>query len=436
MAQPGFRLVERPANAVLFHTVHGPLTTLGLLRRAHRIAARLPDAAVIANGCHDRGLFTALFLACVIRNRPCLLVGDRPAEQRTALLADAPEAALLWDQDLDPINDTAADEDANPMIAADQPASIVFTSGSTGRPVAHLKNWGALARRSIAAGQQFGLSEANPATVVATVPPQHMYGFETSVLQPLHAPCASWCGDAFYPADIRTALAAVPGPRLLVTTPLQIRVLLGAGTALPELAAVISATAPLDESLAEAAEAHWGAEAWEIFGATEIGSVASRRTLAGPDWTLYPGIRFQPGDTPDSQQAVAAFAPPVTLADRVAMRDERHFRLLGRRTDLIKLGGRRASLAGLNRILNGLDGVQDGVFLPPSDPDRDPGARMTAFVVAPDRTPEQILAALRDRIDPVFLPRRVIALPALPRDAVGKMPLPALTELASRIDPA
>ena len=67
-----------------------------------------------------------------------------------------------------------------------------------------------------------------PASIVATVPPQHMYGFETSVLLQLHAPAAAWCGEAFYPLDVRLALEAVPPPRILVTTPLQIRALLQA----------------------------------------------------------------------------------------------------------------------------------------------------------------------------------------------------------------
>ena len=38
-----------------------------------------------------------------------------------------------------------------------------------------------------------------------------MYGFETTVLLPLHAACASWCGQAFFPGDVQAALAALPG---------------------------------------------------------------------------------------------------------------------------------------------------------------------------------------------------------------------------------
>jgi acyl-coenzyme A synthetase/AMP-(fatty) acid ligase len=48
-------------------------------------------------------------------------------------------------------------------------------------------------------------------------------------------------------------------------------------------------------------------------------------------------------------------------------------------------------------------------------------ARLIALVVAPRLTAEIILAALRTRIDPVFLPRPLRLLDALPRNAVGKL---------------
>ncbi|HEY4254421.1 MAG TPA: AMP-ligase, partial [Roseomonas sp.] len=88
--------------------------------------------------------------------------------------------------------------------------------------------------------------------------------------------------------------------------------------------------------------------------------------------------------------------------------------------------------AGLNRILTGIEGVRDGVFLAPEDLDRNPTARLSAFVVAPDRTAEQILAALRERVESVFLPRPVIMVPSLPRDALGKLSQRALAALRGR----
>jgi acyl-coenzyme A synthetase/AMP-(fatty) acid ligase len=105
------------------------------------------------------------------------------------------------------------------------------------------------------------------------------------------------------------------------------------------------------------------------------------------------------------------------------------FRLLGRHSDVVKLGGRRASLAELNRVLLGVEGVEDGAFLAPDDLENNPASRLSAFVVAPTRTPDGIIGALRGRVEAVFLPRPVVLVPSLSRDRLGKLPRRALLEL-------
>ena len=261
-----------------------------------------------------------------------------------------------------------------------------------------------------------------------------MYGFETSVLLPLHAPASSWCGPAFFPQDIGDGLATMPAPRILVTTPLQMRGLLGADLKLPALHAIISATAPLDDALARAAEAAWSAPVLEIFGATEVGSIASRRTVEGDIWRLYPGVLL--ADASGEAVVSGPWAPDTPLADEVELLGDTRFRLLGRRTDIVKLGGHRASLTRLNQVLAGVAGVQDGVFVVPDDLDSRSNARLLAVVVAPGRDAAGILADLRAGLNPLFVPRRVVLVAALPRNELGKLPREALLALLGRADHA
>jgi acyl-coenzyme A synthetase/AMP-(fatty) acid ligase len=483
MAEPAYRLVGRPGNAVLFHNGETAVSAATFLRHCHALAAMLPagiqpagthpegaqpegaqvGGAHMINLCRDRYAFTVAFAASVLRRHVCLLTGERSAAALAALAQAYPGSYLATDEPAQhrgadtavpicvvapgtiPADDPNVDQGsradggsrqggapANPAIPAEQLAAIVFTSGSTGVPTPHRKLWGALAERSRAAAAQFELHEAHPCGVVGTVPPQHMYGFETTVLLPLHAPSSSWCGPAFYPTDVQAALAAVPEPRILVTTPLQMGGLLRAETPLPALRAVISATAPLDADLAAAVEAQWQTRVLEIFGATEVGSIASRRTIEGERWALYPEVRLTPQD--DLVVVTAPFAPPVPLADEVELLGHDQFRLLGRRTDIVKLGGHRASLSGLNRVLTGLDGVRDGTFVVPDDLNQQPTARLLAVVVAPDRSADSILRELRERLDPLFLPRRVVLVPSLPRNALGKLPREALLRMVSQDD--
>jgi acyl-coenzyme A synthetase/AMP-(fatty) acid ligase len=433
-------LVDRPDGAALFLRPAGAVSKAGFLADAHRLAARLPaGCSHVLNLCRDRYPFMVAFAAALIGDRVCLLSGDPSPAMLAILATEYPDAVAVIDDPSATARcptvlaepDGSPGETANPEIPADRLACIVFTSGSTGAPAAHRKRWGELVARSRAAGERFGFTEAEPSSVVGTVPPGHMYGLEVTALLPLHAAAASWCGRAFFPGDVQEALAACAAPRVLVTTPLQLRALQGIEA--PGLRCCISATAPLDPALAAEAEARWAAPVLEIFGATECGSIASRRTVEGDLWSPYPGVDIRrEGDIP-VVRAEGAEAP-VPLADELEMASDGRFRLLGRRADMVKLGGRRASLAGLNRILTGLEGVRDGIFVVPDDLDRRSTARLTALVVAPDRSAPSILADLRDRIDPLFLPRRVVHVDALPRNALGKLPRQAVLALLARAE--
>ena len=425
-------LLDRPfldhGGTALFHREDGPVGAAAFLHDVHALAATLPPGAHVVNLCRDRYAFAVGFAAALVAGRTSLLNLDPAgiAARFPGAIAIADEAMPGCPLPLVPVRAGGGGTwpGAVPLVPADHLAAIVFTSGSTGVPVGHPKHWGELAARSRAAATQFGL---HGGCMVGMVPPQHMYGFETTVLLPLHAPVGSWCGPAFFPADVAAALPRCPAPRVLVTTPLQLRTLMQTELDLP-LSACISATAPLDPALAEQAESRWSAPVLEIFGATECGSIASRRATDGPDWRPYPGIELLIQDA--ATTVLAPGAAPVPLAD-LLQSVPGGFRLLGRRTDVVKLGGRRASLLGLNQALTALPGVDDGAFLVPDDLEQRSTARLVAVVVAPGRTAPAILADLRRVIDPVFLPRRVIQVAAMPRNALGKLPRQALLDLVA-----
>jgi acyl-coenzyme A synthetase/AMP-(fatty) acid ligase len=437
VSDTGISLLDRDPSDILFRGPGESIDANRFLRDAHALAADLPEAAHLINLCQDRYVFTVALAAALLRGQLTLLSSDRsPAQLRHLADRFAGTVCVTDDADCDaPLarhlarlpHGPAAWQGETASLSADQPACVVFTSGSSGMPAGHAKCWGELAERSRAAGRRFAMTTDHAVSVVGTVPPQHMYGLETTILLPLHAAATSWFGPAFYPADIAAAVRAVPAPRLLVTTPLQLRALLQSATDLPDLAGIVTATAALDPDVAAAAERRWGAPVLEIFGATEVGSIASRHTTAGDIWSAYDGISMEHDG--DRTRVTAPFALPQVLSDAIELLGGGQFRWLGRAGDMIKLGGRRASLAGLNRILLSIPGVEDGVIVAPDDLDRRTTARLLAFVIAPHRAAEAIHADLRDRIDPVFLPRRIVKVAELPRNAVGKLPRAALLAL-------
>jgi len=423
-------LTDRAPDEVVFHRGARPVRVAEYLRDVAALAARLPAKGPAINCCADRYAALVAFGAVLARGQVTLLSADR-SWARLALIAAGQGAAYVITEEtpagctlpvVAPLGGAVPADAPLPAAPASHIAAVAFTSGSTGAPAAHPKPWGALIAGARAAAERFGLRHRDgaPAAIVATVPPQHMYGFETTQMLPLFSAASGHAGPAFYPSDVAEALAAMPARRVLVTTPLQLRAQLAAATPLPVIHAVISATAPLDPMLAHQAEAAWGTRVLEIYGATEAGSIASRRTLDGAEWTPYPGVTFSIGE--DAAEVIVPGLPePVPLADLLKRADGTRFRLLGRRADVVKRAGKRASLAGLNRILSEIEGVRDGVFVAPEDLDRNPSARLAAFVVAPGRSAEEILAALRARVEPTFLPRPVVMLDELPRDAVGKL---------------
>ncbi len=432
-----FPLTNRRLDALFFWRGAEAVSCETFLRHVAAAAAALPDRPYALNLCDDRYLFLVAFAACLCRGQVSLLTSERSpsrlgelASRYAGAYTIGTKAGGMAGLEHVPLrlDDPPSGSPANPQIPGDRAAAIVFTSGSTGTPVAHTKPWGTLVTCSLAAAARFGLAGEPTISLIGTVPPQHMYGFETTVLLPLHANVASYAGTTFFPTDVGLALQQVTPPRLLVTTPLQLRALLTAPPAPGMLDRIISATAPLSRDTARAAEAATGARILEIYGATEVGSIASRRTVEDDAWEIYASVSLSSlGDT--SFAAVPFLADPVPLNDHIDLLDARRFRLLGRRSDLVKLAGKRASLAGLNKILCDIDGVEDGVFVVPEGVDQDATARLTAFVVAPGRSAEEIMAALKAVIEPTFLPRRIVLLEGLPRNEVGKLPHRAVTEL-------
>jgi acyl-coenzyme A synthetase/AMP-(fatty) acid ligase len=441
--------------AIIAWRREGPVSVARFVADAERLAgflsASLPPAGHLLNICQDRYRFMVGFAACLISGRISLQPPSHTPETVRQLLDFAPDTVCLHDEAgemplaglLPAIRypEPSADEApapgipfVMPQIPADHTAACVFTSGSTGTPVAHVKRWGALVRNARAEAERLGTDRQGHA-IVGTVPGQHMYGFESTVLLSLHGNCAAWGGRPFYPADVAAALAAVPRPRLLVTTPFHLRALLDAGIELPPVDQLLSATAPLSDTLAHEAEARCAAPLSEIYGCTESGQIASRRTVEGPRWRLLRELRLDfDFDGEVAHVSGGHVEGRVALADRIEPLDGEYFLLHGRSTDMVNIAGKRTSLAYLDHQLAAVAGVADGAFFMPDDEATDGITRLAAFVVAPGRSRRELLAALRQRIDPVFLPRPLILLDRLPRNTTGKLPRQALRALLAQAE--
>ena len=420
------------------------ITVRQFLADVRHLGAALPASQYMLNACIDRYHFAVGLGAALLTGKISLLPPTHTPEMVRQLkvlapdvfcLADGPNAIELPGFDFQhAFANGPADVDSQapcsvPCLPANQPVADVFTSGSTGMPLAHRKTWGSLVQSARAEARRLGLSADWPCNIVGTVPPQHMYGFESTLLMALQSGSAMYAGQPFYPVDIVTAIQAVPRPRMLVTTPVHLRVLLNSVVELPQLDLVLSATAPLPPQLAQNCEARFAAPLFEIYGATETGQIASRRSTQTAEWELFPDVTLTPHDG-RLWASGGHVGQAVPMNDVLECIDNRRFLLHGRMDDLINIAGKRNSLAYLNHQLGSIAGVLDGTFFMPDDGNRDTVVRLMAFAVAPGMTAASLQAALKDRIDATFLPRPLVMLASLPRNSTGKLPREALQALA------
>jgi acyl-coenzyme A synthetase/AMP-(fatty) acid ligase len=405
------------------------------------LADRLPSHGYLLNLCTDRYRFMVGLAAALCRQQITLLPPSNAPGVIKALAEDYPDLYALIDSETErlPFPRMVYPEAPDgrrtmvadmPAVPGEQTALILFTSGSTGRPKPVPKSWGALVRSARAAGHRLGISGLGGATLIGTVPHQHSYGLESTILLGLQHRLIVDAGGPFYPSDIRAAISAAARPRILVTTPVHLRALVAEPDGAPQVDLILSATAPLPVSLAAEAEACFGAKLIEIYGCTEAGQVATRRTVQETHWQCFEGVALRE-DEHGTWASGAAVQGSALLHDVIEQTGGGRFRLGGRSADLVDVAGKRTSLAHLNHQLLSIEGVQDGVFLM-SEPDGQRVARLMALAVAPELRAETILQELRARIDAAFLPRPVIVVDELPRNGLGKLPRAALLDLVGR----
>ncbi|MCB1859615.1 MAG: acyl-CoA synthetase [Gammaproteobacteria bacterium] len=412
-------------------------------RDVHALAATLPDNARFAlNLCQDRYHFLVAFVAVALKRQTNLLPPNRALGVQRELIQQYPNCYILCDAPLADVPEAPVFEVKLPGkkinraisspdigIPRDHLAAILFTSGTSGKPVAVHKCWKELEAEVQLTAARFGLNRIGKRHLVATVPPQHMFGLANSIMLPLVCNVGFISNRPFFPEDIRLALKATPGGAVLVTTPIHLKACINSGLNWIDCdcSLIISATAPLSQKLAASAEEQFGVPVKEIYGSTETGAIASRRTTDGDEWLFYSGISAQP-NADGYVVSGGHLINPCRMSDHLQVRSDGRFRLLGRHSDMIKLAGKRASLFELNQKLNQIDGVIDGSFIDPAAPGRET-RRLAAIVVAPGMSRKELQNALAEWIDPVFLPRPLLFVDALPRNETGKLTQQALRAL-------
>ncbi len=437
------------------------------LQQVVALAEQLPDEKYCINLCRDRYFFILLFCALIVKrsinvlpsnDKPCsikqvaseyselICISDRVLGDDYAEVSEEIGQPCLNLIDL--LGDITPATCDMPMIELDRVVAITYTSGTTGRPQPNQKLWGTLAGTAKLLGRRFlqdpvsngqiknselsDQKKSQPPVLVATVPPQHMYGLETSVMMTLQCSCAFFFGKTFYPSDIEEAFSIVD-EGVLITTPVHLSTLDKASRPFLGIKKVISATAPLFPELCSAIEQRYNTVVEEIYGFTEAGSVATRKSASESEWTLLQGMQLHKR-TGKTDGNIVVTGPQLfeekAVHDLIEIGVEGcSFKLVGRSQDMLNVAGKRISLSELNQKLLAIDAIQDAVMvMPETDSVKQ---RPVAIVVSSiekisKRDIQQILAG---QVDPVFVPRKIIFVEKIPRNDTGKPQKQALMEI-------
>lgn len=407
------------------------------LAQCFQLAEQLPNQQYVVNLCHDRYYFLLLFAASLIRGKTSLLPPNRQHNTVNEIQADFTDSVCISDKAEEhrevealSLQDFLRSPSAGtnfdiPSIPAKHWAAIAFTSGSTGKPTPIKKAWQTLVGTGKKIAARFNYASLSP-TVLATVPSQHMYGMETTVMLCLHGHCVMSTAQPFYPEDIASSINQIEKPLILVTTPVHMHTLVESVAQITnDVAGVISATAPLSNELAGATEKLLRAPVYEIYGCTEAGSMATRQTTQTNAWLMLEGMSLK-----KAGEEIKIYGDQLTevatIQDRINWLSEQKFEFIGRNNDMIILGGKRSSLTELNQKLLSVSGVEDAIVYLPEQQKK--LLRPCAYVVSKLSVPE-ITQQVGQLMDPVFVPRPIRKVDNIPRNETGKVTQQALQEL-------
>ena len=405
------------------------------------LAKQLPKKSHIVNLCGNRYLFMVSLCAAVLREQINLLPPNKnTATQRrlaeryenTYVLHDGIDVEDgLFEFNLANISlatnqfDSLTDQIA--QIPLTQLALISFTSGSTGDSKPNPKTWQTLTASTVI-NRHYMLPDLDKTySILATVPGQHMWGLETSVLMALFSSACIIDSKPLFPADIQSVLLNLPTPRVLVSTPIHLRALAESDLSFPKIDIVLCATSPLTSDLALKVEQQFNAELHEVYGCSEVGSMALRKTAKEEMWLKFDGVHFASFE--NKTIASTDYLPEsIELSDQIALDENDRFYLLGRSSDMVDIAGKRGSLAEINKVLLQFEGILDGIVLFPEQNRVTP--RLVAIVVLKKNwTKEQLKAHFGKYLDSAFIPRPIFNVEQLPREENGKLPRRKVDEL-------
>ncbi|NUP07379.1 MAG: AMP-binding protein [Polyangiaceae bacterium] len=359
-----------------------------------------------------------------------------------------------------------------PVIDAAAAALVLYTSGTTGKPKGAVLTHENLAAQTSSLRDAWGFAPND--VLLHTLPLHHLHGVVVAFLTALTTPAEIHMLAKFDAGTICDELSRVT---VFMAVPTMYRRLLDHADALDAgrrdaferacrgLRLATSGSAALPVTLAERWRTITGAIPLERYGMTEIGIALSNpldpagrkpgmvgtplptveiRIIAedgtdtdGPGELWVRGPSVMKGYLGREEATRASFRDGWFTTGDIAVRDEDgHVRLLGRSsTDILKTGGEKVSALEIEEVLREHEAIAEVAVVGIPDPMW--GDRVVAAIVPKDGaasacTTDLLRAWAKQRLAAYKVPKDFVTMPALPRNAMGKVLKPDIVRALSQ----
>jgi malonyl-CoA/methylmalonyl-CoA synthetase len=357
-----------------------------------------------------------------------------------------------------------------PDLAADRPSLILYTSGTTGRPKGAVLTHGNIQAQVESLTEAWGWTAED--RVLLHLPLHHVHGIVNVLTSALWNGAACEILPSFRPIEVWERLASGELTLYMAVPTVYARLIDAWDSATPaqrsawsngarECRLMVSGSAALPVPTLERWESITGHRLLERFGMTEIGMALSNPLFgerrAGYVGAPLPRVQVRLVDDADvpvtdstpgqiqvrgptvftsywqrPDETAAAFTEDGWFrTGDLAVVEGGAYRILGRSSvDILKTGGEKISALEIEDILRSHEAVADCAVVGVADPEW--GERVCAAVVRrPGRevSEEELRTWAKSRLARYKVPKEILLVPDLPRNAMGKVTKPLVREL-------
>lgn len=438
-AQPGDRVMVQVAKSAEAVALYLACLRLGVIYVPLNVAYTVSEVAYFLNDTRPR-----VFVGDPRRKDE---IGDLVDEQCSVLSLDA-----AGDGSLAELAASAQGYSTLAVQAENDVAAILYTSGTTGRSKGAMLTLGNLSSNALALHQIWRWESGD--ILLHALPIFHVHGLFVA----LHCVMLNASSCIFLPQfDVDELVSHLPNATVLMGVPTFYARLLGVpgfgAEQVAHMRLMISGSAPLTEQTFEEFESRTGYRILERYGMTETGMITSNpydgSRVAGTVGYALPDVEVrvcnEQGQSLEAgsvgsvevrgpnvfkgywempEKTEAEFRPDghFITGDLGLLSEDGRLSLVGRGKDLIISGGYNIYPKEIELLLDESAGVIESAVV--GVPHADLGEGVVAIVVPSadsDKDEGALLAGIQSKLARFKLPRKIVFVAELPRNAMGKV---------------